>query len=171
MIIEEGSVFNITDECFDVKKPIKPTASIDRTMMSASLASWPTNSQLLKLDSMNVDPRLSTPMLLNQSFCSSQASDSLEANNNTHASKAASRRRHRKDKKQQGIYQIEIVFDRPTKYLAIPMEVFKIAMKETTMDMNKEITRQLNIISTSIVERITSMLPWICEKKELWLQV
>jgi len=177
MIIETGSVFLMNESCFTVKDEAPAISAYDRLCVSQSIASWSTaSSTLQRRDSYHSENQsqlsqlsssvstIPSQMQLNISTTSSQPFSSLTA---------PSSHRHHKGCKEdtEDIYQIEIVFDKTTKYLAIPMELFKNAMRETSMDTNKIISAQLNQISESIVNRITSMLSWLRGKKELWLQV
>ena len=69
------------------------------------------------------------------------------------------------------LYRIQVIFERPTTYLAIPLELFRNAMKETSVEINKEITIQLNQISNSLVERISKLMPWIAGEMKFLMKV
>lgn len=141
MIIELGSVFVVNEMCFNI-------------------------TEFTDISAVNVNNSLSNTASVTRERMQSRKKTNRR-NKNVHIA--------------DDLYQIKAVFDRPTTYLAIPIELFKNVMKETSVEVNKgtstdltlclhydtlllcllEINRQLNQISLSLIQRISSLLPWI----------
>eukprot|EP01034_Spumella_vulgaris_P028666 gene28666-35564_t len=62
------------------------------------------------------------------------------------------------------LYHIKMVFEAPTKYLAIPIELFEKILDDDRMILpriSKEVRGQLSHANQSILDRITKITPWI----------
>lgn len=57
------------------------------------------------------------------------------------------------------LYDLEIVFDAVTTYLALPLELFKDGMKDTSVMINKEIIKQLTQLGETLETRLRFLLP------------
>lgn len=112
MIVEVGSVFIVGENCFDIVEASAIAQQSQRTTEANKLPS-------IKL--------------------SASASSILRARSSASHRTTRSRRTRRGQKKEapEDLYNIRVIFEKPTTYLAIPLELFKNAMKETSVEVNR----------------------------------
>lgn len=187
LILDSGNVFLINDSCFDLRsndasahetKPLYGRSSIH------TLGVFTASVQSLELDTMSTSSLCSSPARRESSSMISISTQSIPSRKNSStlssvASATPSFQPNQINKnfkcnklsESDDIYNIEIHFDKTTKYLAIPLELFKHGMKDLSMDITREVTRQLNQISSSIVSRIHMIMPIIQGSKDVVMKV
>lgn len=59
------------------------------------------------------------------------------------------------------IYDIILSFQRPTIYISIPYNIFRSAMKDKPGSVTMDLSRSMNQIASSVVDRLEPLLPWL----------